>query len=174
MVALIGALAALAALGRIVLAPIPSFKPTTDIVLLSGYALGGAPGLMVGVTAAFLANFALGHGPWTLWQMFAWGGIGCAGALLGRFTNHQLGRWSLVAACALSGVFFSLVANFSFWVTFSDAHRLETLIPYSISALPFDIAHIIGNIFFCLAFGPSLVAALRRHQARTTVIWRTP
>ena len=43
--ALVATLAALAALGRIAFAPLPSVKPTTDIVLLTGYVLGGAPGL---------------------------------------------------------------------------------------------------------------------------------
>ncbi len=43
--ALVATLAALAALGRIAFAPLPNVKPTTDIVLLAGFALGGAPGL---------------------------------------------------------------------------------------------------------------------------------
>ena len=38
--ALVATLAALAALGRIAFAPLPSVKPTTDIVVLSGYVLG--------------------------------------------------------------------------------------------------------------------------------------
>ena len=48
MLALVATLAALAALGRVAFAPLPNVKPTTDIVLLSGYALGGAPGFAVG------------------------------------------------------------------------------------------------------------------------------
>ena len=43
--ALVATLAALAALGRVAFAPLPNVKPTTDIVLLAGFALGGAPGL---------------------------------------------------------------------------------------------------------------------------------
>ena len=47
-VALVGTLAAFAALGRIAFVALPNVKPTTDIVLLSGYVLGGAPGFAVG------------------------------------------------------------------------------------------------------------------------------
>ena len=47
-VALVATLAAFAALGRIAFAALPNVKPTTDIVLISGYALGGAPGFVVG------------------------------------------------------------------------------------------------------------------------------
>ena len=46
--ALVATLAALAALGRVAFAPLPNVKPTTDIVVLTGYALGGAPGFAVG------------------------------------------------------------------------------------------------------------------------------
>src|SRR5437764_777865 len=41
-VALVATLAAFAALGRIAFAALPNVKPTTDIVLVSGYALGPA------------------------------------------------------------------------------------------------------------------------------------
>ena len=54
-------------------APLPNVKPTTDIVLLSGYVLGGAPGFAVGAMAALASNLVFGQGPWTPWQMSALG-----------------------------------------------------------------------------------------------------
>ena len=78
--ALVATLAALAALGRIAFAPLPNVKPTTDIVLLTGYSLGGAPGFAVGAVAALASNVFFGQGPWTPWQMCAWGAIGVGGA----------------------------------------------------------------------------------------------
>ena len=63
MLALVATLAALAALGRIAFAPIPNVKPTTDIVLLTGYALGGAPGFAVGAVAALASQPVLRAGP---------------------------------------------------------------------------------------------------------------
>ncbi len=80
--ALVATLAALAALGRMAFAPLPNVKPTTDIVLLSGYVLGGAPGFVVGAVAALASNFFFGQGPYTPWQMVAWGAVGLFGALL--------------------------------------------------------------------------------------------
>ena len=64
-VALVGTLAAFAALGRIAFAAFPNVKPTTDIVLISGYALGGGPGFAVGAIAGLASNFFFGQGPWT-------------------------------------------------------------------------------------------------------------
>ncbi len=54
-IALVATLAALAALGRAAFAPLPNVKPTTDIVLIAGYVLGGAPGFAVGSIAALAA-----------------------------------------------------------------------------------------------------------------------
>src|SRR5690606_38341692 len=65
--ALVATLAALATIARVAFAPIPNVKPTTDIVLLAGFALGPAPGFAVGAFAGLTSNFIFGHGPWTPW-----------------------------------------------------------------------------------------------------------
>ena len=83
MIALVATLAAMAALGRVAFAALPNVKPTTDIVLIAGYVLGGAPGFMVGAVAALASNLFFGQGPWTPWQMVAWGGVGVFGGGLG-------------------------------------------------------------------------------------------
>src|ERR1700709_1613274 len=90
--AMVATLAALAALGRIAFAPLPNVKPTTDIVFLTGYVLGGAPGFAVGALAALSSNLVFGQGPWTPWQMCAWGAIGVGGAALGKVAGRELAR----------------------------------------------------------------------------------
>ena len=84
------------ALGRIAFAAVPNVKPTTVIVLISGYALGGAPGYVVGAVAALTSNFFFGQGPWTPWQMAGWGATGIAGALpgAGHTWAHRAGTAS--------------------------------------------------------------------------------
>ncbi|HEV7483138.1 MAG TPA: hypothetical protein VGO13_08565, partial [Solirubrobacterales bacterium] len=62
-VALVAALAALAIAGRIAFAAFPNVKPTTDIVIFAGYALGGAPGFAVGALTALVSNLWFGQGP---------------------------------------------------------------------------------------------------------------
>jgi energy-coupling factor transport system substrate-specific component len=170
--ALIATLAALAALGRIAFAPLPNVKPTTDIVLISGYVLGGAPGFAVGAVAALSSNLFFGQGPWTPWQMGAWGVVGIAGALLAGLSGRRLGRWSLAAACFVAGLLYGAIMNFSLWVTYSGDHTLAKLGSYYATSLPWDLAHATGNAVFCLAFGPALVAALARFRTRFHVIWK--
>ena len=169
--ALVATLAAMAALGRVAFAALPNVKPTTDIVLISGYVLGGAPGFMVGAIAALASNLFFGQGPWTPWQMVAWGGVGLFGAGLGRVFGHELGRIPLAVACGIAGLAFGAVMNISSWITFSGEQSTAQLIAYFGSSLPFDIAHATGNVVFCLAFGPALVRALRRFRTRFDIIW---
>src|SRR4051794_41716067 len=64
-VALVAALAALAVAGRVVVAAIPNVVATTDIVIFSGYALGGAPGVVVGALAGLSCHFLARPGPAT-------------------------------------------------------------------------------------------------------------
>src|SRR4051812_10604976 len=159
-IALVATLAALAALGRIAFAALPNVKPTTDIVLISGYVLGGAPGFAVGSVAALASNIFFGQGPWTPWQMVGWGGVGVIGALLGHVTHRRLGRGGLALACAGSAAVFGAWMNIHLWVTYSGEHTLAGLWAYFATSLWFDVAHVAGSVIFCLAFGPALVQAL--------------
>jgi squalene-hopene cyclase-like protein/uncharacterized protein DUF6580/prenyltransferase/squalene oxidase-like repeat protein len=170
-IALVATLAALAALGRIAFAPLPNVKPTTDIVLISGYVLGGAPGFAVGAVAALASNLFFGQGPWTPWQMVAWGGVGVLGAVLARVAGRNLGRVPLAAACGLAGLAFGAVMNVHLWVNYSGDHTLAKLAATFATSLPFDLAHAAGNVVFCLAFGPALVRALARYRTRFEVTW---
>ena len=172
LLALVATLAALAAIGRIAFAPIPNVKPTTDIVLFAGFALGAAPGFVVGAVAALSSNFFFGQGPWTPWQMAAWGLVGLLGAGLARIAP-QAGRATLALACGFAGLLYGELLNASLWVNYSD-HSLSGLLAYMGRGVPFDAAHVIGNVVFCLAFGPAFVAALTRFKTRMSVRWVAP
>jgi Prenyltransferase and squalene oxidase repeat len=169
--ALVATLAALAALGRVAFAPLPNIKPTTDIVLLSGYVLGAAPGFVVGAVAALASNFFFGQGPYTPWQMAGWGAVGVFGALLARGLGRDLGRWSLAAACGLAGLAYGMWMDVHLWVMYTG-HSLGELGVLAARSVPFNVAHVAGNVAFCLAFGPVLVRSLRRFRDRFEITWR--
>ncbi len=172
LLALVAALAALAALGRLAFAPLPNVKPTTDIVLLSGYVLGGAPGFVVGAVGALASNIVFGQGPWTPWQMAAWGAVGILGAWLAVVTGRRLGRIGLAVACGVAGLVFGAIMDLSTWATLSGSHTLAAYVTIAGVSLPFNLAHAAGNVAFCLLFGPVLVAALTRSQRRAHISWR--
>jgi Prenyltransferase and squalene oxidase repeat len=172
-VALVGTLAAFAALGRIAFAAVPNVKPTSDIVLIAGYALGGAPGYAVGAVAALTSNFFFGQGPWTPWQMAGWGITGVAGALLARLTRGRIGRLPLALVSFVLGFAFTALQDVGDWVTYSD-HSVAQLGVYVGKGVGFDLVHAGGCFAFAMLFGPALIRTLRRFRTRIQVSWLPP
>lgn len=66
---------ALAVASRVVML-IPNFKPMTAIIMITGIALGAQSGFVCGAVGAFASNFFFSQGPWTPWQMMAYGFAG--------------------------------------------------------------------------------------------------
>ena len=173
-VALVAALAALAAAGRVALSPIPNVVPTTDIALISGYALGGAPGFAVGSLAGLVSNFWLGQGPWTPWQMAAWGMTGVIGALLARLGGPALGRLPLALACGLAGLAYGALLDLSLMVSYGGEQSLERYGALAARGVPFNLAHAAGNFGLAMVAGPALIRMLRRYRERFEFAWGRP
>ncbi len=77
---IIAVLCAIAIAARVAI-PIPHFKAIFAIIMIAGMAFGPEAGFMVGAISAFASNFFYGQGPYTPWQMFAYG----AGGMLAGF-----------------------------------------------------------------------------------------
>lgn len=77
---LIAVMCAISIAGRVAI-PIPHFKATFALIMISGIAFGPEAGFMVGAITAFVSNFFYSQGPYTPWQMFAYG----AGGMLAGF-----------------------------------------------------------------------------------------
>jgi energy-coupling factor transport system substrate-specific component len=164
-VALVAVLAALAIAGRIAFAAFPNVKPTTDIVIFAGYALGPAAGFAVGALAALVSNFWFGQGPWTPWQMAAWGLCGILGAAL-ALGARKVGRLTLAAVCGLAAVGYGAILNFSLIATYGGELSWQRFWIFEGRAVPFEIAHAAGNIAFALLAGPAMVRMLIRFRER--------
>lgn len=111
---MLAVMCALAVAARAAFVWLPGFKPMAAIVMIAGIAFGPSSGFLVGSLSALTSNFIFGQGPWTPWQMLAFGLCGLAfGALARRgvVSREDLGiRGSLVLA-ALGAVFVVLVAG---------------------------------------------------------------
>ncbi len=99
-------LIALSVIGRVVFAAVPGFKPVTAITIIVALSFGGEAGFVVGSLSAAVSNFYFGHGPWTPFQMFAWGIIGLLAGLLSKPLKKN--RVLLCIFGALAGILYSL------------------------------------------------------------------
>jgi energy-coupling factor transport system substrate-specific component len=173
MVAVVATLAAVAALGRDAFVALPDVKPITAITFVVGYALGPLPGFSVGAIGMLASNMMLGQGPYTPWQMAAWGLVGLAGAALGRLSGRRLGRVQLALACAIAALAAKEIMNLYTW-TIGAIHTPAAFIAVAGTALPFDITDFVATFLFALAFGPELARVLARTRERMTVDWEQP
>lgn len=94
-IVLIAMLAAIAAVSRVafVVAP-PNVQPASFVIMMTGLVFGAETGFMVGCITALVSNIFLGQGPWTPWQMFAWGMLGFTAGLVRHQTwmNSMTGK----------------------------------------------------------------------------------
>jgi len=93
-------MSALAIASRAAFAMIPFFKPINGIIMITGMAFGPGAGFLTGVVSAFVSNFIFGQGPWTPWQMFAYG---VGGAIAGWLRKKDIMHEELKLQTALVG-----------------------------------------------------------------------
>jgi len=170
MVAVVGTLAAVAALGRDAFVALPDVKPITAMTLVVGYSLGPLPGFTVGALGMLMSNFLLGQGPYTPWQMAAWGCVGLFGALLGRLSGRHLARVPLAFCCAIAALGAKEMMNLYTW-TIGASHTPAALLAVTGAGLPFDLTDMVASFLFGLAFGPELARLLARMRARMDIKW---
>ena len=103
---LLAVMTALAVASRAVFALLPHFKPMVGIIMLTGMVFGPEAGFMTGALSGFVSNFIFGQGPWTPWQMFAYG----IGGLLAGFFAH----WGILKRSPKRAVDFLVLGVFGF------------------------------------------------------------
>ena len=167
--ALVATLAATAAAGRVLFAAVPGVQPVTVITVAAGAALGARAGFGVGAFAALASNFFLGQGPWTPWQMLAWGGCGVVGALAAPLIRRRV---PFALLCFVLGFAFSGLMDVWEWYSFYP-HTWAALTVQLGRGFWFDAAHAIGNVIMALVVGPELRRLLERYgrRLRAEIVW---
>ena len=170
---LLAVLCALSSAGRVLFTPIPSVQPSSFIIIVTGMVFGPEMGFMCGSLTAFASNLLLGQGPWTPFQMFAWGAMGFLSALLsGALEQSRLAR---AAYGVLWGFVFGWFMNLWFMHSVGGGGPfLPGYIAACVASLPFDLAHALSNAFFLLLISDSFLAMLRRVSIKYGLVTQRP
>lgn len=158
-------LAALAAAGRVLFAPLPDVKPVSAIAIVAGATLGRRSGFMVGALAALVSNAFFGQGAWTPWQMYAWGLVGyLAGVLAG---HGLLERPSLLYAFGFaSALLYGLLLNGWYVLGFVRPLTWPGTLAAFAAGLPLDLVHGTSTVAFLLAVWLPWGRSIRRVVAK--------
>ena len=141
---LVSVMTALSVIGRL----LPVFKPITALTVLSAMYLGAEAGFLVGALSAVLSNAIMGQGPWTPFQMLAWGLIGFFAGIL----EKPLRRLPLLLYVygILSGVAYSMLLDV--WTTLWT-YKEFTWGAYAAAlttAMPMTCLYAVSNLLFLL------------------------
>lgn len=173
---LLAVLCALAVASRAAFGFVPHFKPMLAIVMLTGIAFGPEAGFLCGAISGFASNFIFGQGPWTPWQMFAYG-IG--GMLAGLFALCGIlkksprawrdGGWRDILGLTVFGFLCILLVvgplldtSTFFMAGFSASSPLAVYL----AGAPVNCVHGSAVALTMLLFGKPLLDRLRRIQIK--------
>ena len=101
---LVSMLGTMSALSRLPFAALMNFQPCTFFIICSGYVFGPVAGFMVATLTTLISNLFVGHGPWTVYQIFTWGLVGVSASYLRRIpVRSDRGRVFRTAFVAPAG-----------------------------------------------------------------------
>ncbi|NPV89768.1 MAG: ECF transporter S component [Firmicutes bacterium] len=168
-IALVGALTALSAAGRAATGVGMLFlQPTMFLPLIVGYAMGARVGVFVGAMTPLISNFFMGQGPWTPFQMLAWGLIGCSGAMFRYILPGARPLYFSIISFAW-GYLYGAIMDIWQWSAFMHPLTLQGYIVLWIAGFGFDSMRALGNLFFCGALGAQALKVLNYYQKKLHV-----
>lgn len=159
---LIAVMVALSVGGRFAFAAVPQFKPVTAIVVMTAVYFGAEAGFLTGSLTALISNMFYGQGPWTPFQMFAWGVVGFTAGIL---ANKKWFKNNVIAVCiygAAAGVLFSLLMDIWTVISMNGAFNVGGYIAAIGLSLPYTVMYAVSNVIFLAVLNPLLGKTLER------------
>lgn len=165
-----------ASLGRVIFSFIPQIQPVTVLVIITGSAYGGLYGYVTGSLCALISNMMLGQGPWTPFQMTAWGTVGLIAGILGHLfktkpdkpdiiisaedfckpykkTKKEKGLAELAAFSIygfLSAILFSIITDTLTISYLGEAVTFSSAITVFATGIAFNTGHAIFNVLLII------------------------
>ena len=171
---IIAVLCAIGVAGRTAFFMLPHFKPVVAVVIISAVAFGGEAGFLVGAVTGFVSNMYFGQGPWTPWQMFAFGLIGLLAGVL--FKKGVLLR-STTALCIFGGlaafVIYGGLMNSSFVFTYNPDPKLPMFFAAILQGIPLDLVHAFATVVFLAIAAQPMLEKLDRIKVKYGLVEKT-
>lgn len=161
---IISVMVSLSIVGRYAFSFLPHFKPVTAIVVITGLYLGTEAGFLCGALSALISNFIFGQGPWTPFQMFAWGAIGLISALLSRYIKKS--KPLLCIFGALAGTIYSALLDIAATLWYDGAFNFSRYLGLLVTSLPVMAVYAISNAVFLLLLANPIGAKLERIKTK--------
>lgn len=161
------------AVARIPFTGMPSIQPCSYLIICAGVVFGPLIGFIIGGNVAIISNIFLGQGPWTIFQIFAWGAMGASSGIFYRIgqkreQDYHPKKIFLVIFGSIWGLLFGWIMNSWYWLEYVQPHTLVSFFTAMLSSIHFDLLHAIGNAIFLAIFSYPTLNILNRYRQRFT------
>lgn len=172
-VVIIAAMAGLGVAARVAFFMLPQFKPAAAVVIISGICLGGEAGFLTGALVGFVSNFFFGQGPWTPWQMFAYGLIGFLAGIIFRSKREKWKHFRLwtcvygaLSVLIIYGVLLDTASLFTGMGKITKTSFLATLV----TGLPLNLTHAAATVIFLVFLEEPMMKKLERIKLKYGIL----
>ncbi len=158
---------------RVPFVGIPGVQPCSYLIFISGYVFGPLIGFVVGGNTALLSNIILGHGPWTVYQIYGWGIFGILGGVIGKLYERRgviINRWVMSIIGFIFGFVYGWLLNSWFYILTIRPITLAGFLLFNLTSFIYDLAHAIGNVIFFFYFGEKTIGILQRYRNRFSIV----
>lgn len=159
----IAVLVAIAVAGRAAFFMVPSFKPVVAVTIISAVCFGAESGFLVGALSMLSSNMLFGQGPWTPWQMFAFGMIGFLAGILFQKGILKARKLDLCIYGFLSVflIYGGIMNPASALMSYGQV-TWASLLAFYISGAPVDLVHAISTVIFLWFLSRPMLEKLER------------
>lgn len=156
---------ALAVVGRLAFFMTPQVKPCAAIIIITGVMLGRQSGFLCGALTAFVSGFFFGQGPWTPWQMIAFGIIGFLSGVLFSKKNikYAYNKWIIsIYGFLATFVIYGFILDTATVFMYTDTPKTETFVATYFSGIGFNLIHAASTFAVLFLISNATIKKLER------------
>ena len=156
---------ALAVVGRLAFFMTPQVKPCAAIIIITGVMLGRQSGFLCGALTAFVSGFFFGPGPWTPWQMIAFGIIGFLSGVLFSKKNikYAYNKWIIsIYGFLATFVIYGFILDTATVFMYTDTPKTETFVATYLSGIGFNLIHAVSTFVVLFLISNATIKKLER------------
>lgn len=156
---------ALAVVGRLAFFMTPQIKPCAAIIIITGVMLGRQSGFLCGALTAFVSGFFFGQGPWTPWQMIAFGIIGFLSGVLFSKKNikYAYNKWIIsIYGFLATFVIYGFILDTATVFMYTDTPKTETFVATYLSGIGFNLIHAASTFVVLFLISNATIKKLER------------
>ena len=156
---------ALAVVGRLAFFMTPQVKPCAAIIIITGVMLGRQSGFLCGALTAFVSGFFFGQGPWTPWQMIAFGIIDFLSGVLFSKKNikYAYNKWIIsIYGFLATFVIYGFILDTATVFMYTDTPKTETFVATYLSGIGFNLIHAASTFVVLFLISNATIKKLER------------